>query len=105
MVPSDFVLLKSLPRTVSGKLDRRALPEVDRTYRASQAGFVAPRTELERAMAAVWQEVLGSRKVGLEDNFFDLGGHSLLMVRLRNRLQQALQTDISIIDLFRYPYY
>jgi amino acid adenylation domain-containing protein len=103
MVPADFVLLQALPRTLSGKLDKQALPEVERTYIASHAAFIAPQTELERTIAAVWQEVLGIRKVGLEDNFFDLGGHSLLMVRLRNKLQQALQTDISIIELFQYP--
>jgi acyl carrier protein len=103
MMPTDFVLLPALPRTVSGKLARQALPDVDRTQRASQTGFVAPRTALERTIAAVWQEVLGIKKVGLGDNFFDLGGHSLLMVRLRNKLQQALQRDISIIELFQYP--
>jgi acyl carrier protein len=103
MMPSDFVLLQALPRTVSGKLDKQALPGVEHTYTASHAGFLAPQTELERTIAAVWQEVLGIRKVGLEDNFFDLGGHSLLMVRLRNKLRQALQTDISIINLFQYP--
>jgi acyl carrier protein len=62
-----------------------------------------PRRHEERARAVVSQEVLAIKKVGLDDNSFDLGGHSLLMVRLRNKLQQALESDISIFDLFRFP--
>jgi aryl carrier-like protein len=64
---------------------------------------VAPGTELEHDIAAAWREVLGTDQTGLHDNFFDLGGHSLLLVWLQTRLRQRLSTDISPVDLFQYP--
>src|SRR5579864_3196678 len=102
LVPSAFVPLPRLPLTPNGKLDRRALPPP--AADAELAGrYQAPATDLELEIAAVWQEVLGVERVGVHDNFFDLGGHSLLLVRLHSRLQEALGADLSLIELFSHP--
>src|SRR5207253_2261080 len=76
MVPSGWVVLPELPLTPNGKVDRRALP-VDGVVEGVVAAFVAPVSEVQRRIAVVWQELLGVERVGLRDNFFDLGGHSL----------------------------
>lgn len=104
MVPSAFVIMPdALPRTPNGKLDRKNLPPPDRIRSGSDTGFVAPKTKLERRIAAVWQEVLGAKEIGVQDNFFDLGGHSLLMIRLHGKLREELAISQSVTDLFRYP--
>ncbi|MFJ9563740.1 amino acid adenylation domain-containing protein [Streptomyces fuscichromogenes] len=101
MVPEVFVALAEFPTTVSGKLDRRALPEpAGGRPRLSQA-YVAPRTDTEKALAAVWAETLGWDQVGVHDNFFDLGGTSMLILTVRRRLKQAAAFgDVSVADLF-----
>jgi precorrin-6B methylase 2/acyl carrier protein len=103
MVPSAYVLLNSLPRTPNGKIDRRRLPAQTGTRMELDGTYVAPRTKTERTISSIWQELLDVAKVGVYDNFFDLGGHSLLMVRLRDRLRESLNVQPAIIDLFRYP--
>lgn len=103
MVPAAFVVLDALPLTPNGKVDRRALPSPSQARPALEATYLPPQNEVERAIATVWQEVLGIEKVGVHDNFFDLGGHSLLMVQVRTRLRAVLPTDVSIVDLFKYP--
>ncbi|HVR98125.1 MAG TPA: amino acid adenylation domain-containing protein [Thermoanaerobaculia bacterium] len=100
MVPAAFVPLAELPRTPNGKLDRRALPDPEP---AAQTAQRAPASELERAIAEVWQEVLGLDKVDARANFFDLGGHSLLMVRVHHRLRQVLGRDLSMVEMFKHP--
>ena len=70
---------------------------------ATDARFVAPRTEIERQVADLWQQVLGVDAVGVHDNFFDLGGHSLLMVQVHARLTDICRTALSVTDLFHYP--
>jgi hypothetical protein len=103
MVPGSLVLMEALPLTPNGKVDRRALPARE-SERPDQAGqFVAPQTEMERAITVVWQEVLGLERVGVHDNFFDLGGHSLLLVRLQSRLREALRREVAIVELLRSP--
>jgi amino acid adenylation domain-containing protein len=101
MLPSAFVPLDALPRTPNGKLDRKALPAP--AARALPAADQSPQTELERTIAAIWQEVLQIETVGRAENFFDLGGHSLRMVAVQHTLQARLQREIAIVDLFRYP--
>jgi surfactin family lipopeptide synthetase A len=86
--------------TANGKLDRQALPAPGEA--AAGEAFVAPRNELERAIAAVWREVLGLERVGVHDNFFESGGSSLLIVKLHGRLNEALGTDVPIMELFRH---
>ncbi|MET0400464.1 MAG: amino acid adenylation domain-containing protein [Longimicrobiaceae bacterium] len=105
MVPAAFVVLDAFPLTRSGKTDRRALPAPGAAARAGDepAAHAAPRSDVERAIAAAWQEVLGVDAVGLDDNFFDLGGHSLLLARLRSRLAGRFPGEVSVVVLFRYP--
>jgi hypothetical protein len=103
MVPTTFVTLDALPLSPNGKLDRRALPPPDVARPAAGAPFVAPQTAAERTIAAIWQEVLGLPQVGLHDNFFDLGGHSLLLTRVHAELRRQLATDLTLIDLFKHP--
>jgi aryl carrier-like protein len=105
MVPSAFIWLARLPLTPSGKLDRRALAALpgESAPAGPSAGYVEPRGEIERAVAAAWQEVLQVGRVGVADNFFDLGGHSLLMLRLHAVLQERLGRALTIVDLFRHP--
>ena len=96
MVPSHFMLLDAMPLSANGKLDRRALPRPD-VNRAAQA-HVAPRTELEQRLAALWAEVLQVEQVGLADNFFALGGHSLLAVALAGRIRDEFSVSIKLHD-------
>ena len=103
MVPSAFVLLEALPVTANGKLDRRALPAVDRTHLSQETEFVAPRTPLEAKLAEKWAEVLGVERIGIHDNFFDLGGHSLMATQLISRLREAFQVDLPLQSLFEMP--
>ena len=103
MVPAHYLDLPSLPLTPSGKVDRRSLPEPQGTRPDAGAGYVAPRSELERTIAAVWRDLLGVDRIGAEDNFFELGAHSLLIVRAHGRLRQALGRELTAIDLFRHP--
>ncbi len=102
MVPALWLALERLPLTPNGKIDRRALP-APRAATAAAAEYVAPRTDTERAIAEVWREVLGIDRVGRNDKFFALGGHSLLLVRAHGRLAERLGREIAVIDLFRHP--
>ncbi|MEW2513754.1 amino acid adenylation domain-containing protein [Streptomyces sp. NPDC046870] len=101
MVPSAFVALERLPLTPNGKVDRRALPAPE--PRASAAGGPAPRTPVERAIAAAWSQVLGTEVTGVDDNFFELGGHSLLATQVTSRLRDALGVEVPVRALFAAP--
>jgi amino acid adenylation domain-containing protein len=101
MVPAAFVTLEKLPLTPSGKVDRAALPAP--TDRPTSAGQMSPRSEIERQIADIWQEVLGIQRVGVQENFFDLGGHSLLLVRVHTQLIKRLGLTVPIVKLFEYP--
>ena len=87
----------------NGKLDRRALPSPNGHQPASQTEFVAPRNEIERTVAQIWTEVLGVEQVGIHDNFFDLGGHSLRLLQVHLRLREALHRELPLFELFQYP--
>ena len=102
MVPSAFVVLDRLPTLASGKLDRAAFPPPD-GVRPEDETFVAPQTAMERTVSEVWQKLLELDRIGIDDNFFDLGGHSLLIVRLQAKLQQVLNRQVSVIELFQFP--
>jgi acyl transferase domain-containing protein len=103
MVPAALVFLDELPRNVNGKLDLARLPAPAHTRPELAAAYAAPRSELERGIAAVWSAALKLESVGLDDNFFDLGGHSLLMAKVHARLGEALGREVSLIELFQYP--
>jgi amino acid adenylation domain-containing protein len=105
MVPSAFVFLDALPLSANGKVDRRALPIQEGLLQKLEVSYVAPQTDIEQIIATVWQELLGVEKVGVNDNFFDLGGNSLLLTKtyseFKNRLPNEVQF-LSLIDLFNY---
>src|SRR5271157_4037856 len=103
MVPSAFVVLDKLPLTPNAKIDRKALPPP--TYDRVQAAHesAAPRTENEQAVAAIWSEVLKVGGIGLEDNFFDLGGHSLLVIRAVSRIRDVFEVDLPPSTFFAHP--
>ncbi|HYO55369.1 beta-ketoacyl synthase N-terminal-like domain-containing protein, partial [Archangium sp.] len=102
MVPSALVLLDALPLMPNGKVDRRALPAPGEGH-GSENTMVVPQTELERTVAAIWQEVLGLPKVGTNDRFFDLGGNSLSIVEVQKKLSIALGVEVKLTKLFQYP--
>lgn len=103
MVPGACVLLGSLPRTLEGKTDRRALPPPSPDDLQVSEDSVAPRTELEQRLARLWMETLKFDKVGVRDNFFDLGGQSLLAVSLFLRIESELGRKLPLATLFRAP--
>src|SRR5262249_20272702 len=101
-VPSGFVILDRLPQTPNGKIDRKAMPAPDQTREAA-ATFVAPRTATEDALAKIWGERLGLGAVGVPDNFFDLGGHSVQAVQLVARASKLLGRAVPVKALFLHP--
>jgi amino acid adenylation domain-containing protein len=103
MVPSAFVCLESLPLNPNGKVDRRALPAPEGRPDLEQA-LVPPRNDLEKEIAAIWRDVLHLDDVGVHDNFFDLGGHSLTLLRVHGKIRGRMRNaDVKIVDLFQYP--
>ncbi|MER7491262.1 non-ribosomal peptide synthase/polyketide synthase [Streptomyces pharetrae] len=101
MVPSSFTVLDALPMTVSGKVDRRALPAPDFEGGEREREFVAPRTPEEETLARIWAEVLGARRVGVTDNFFELGGDSILSIQAVSRARAA-GLHLTSRDVFRH---
>ncbi|HEU4561929.1 MAG TPA: non-ribosomal peptide synthetase, partial [Longimicrobium sp.] len=101
MVPAAFVWVDALPRTTSGKLDRRALPEHEDS--AEVQAYVAPRSELEARLAEIWSQVLGVERVGVHDDFFDLGGESILAMRLVARVREELGGQLGVAELLQAP--
>lgn len=102
MVPATFEMIAALPLAPSGKIDRRALPEPKSEAVISEA-FVAPSTPLEGLLASAWQEVLRLPAVSVHDNFFDIGGHSLLAARVVSIVSRSLTVDFGMVDLFQSP--
>jgi len=101
LIPADYVPVDEMPLTRNGKVDERRLPELVRT---APAGFNAPSTEVERAIAAIWIEVLGRGQPGVHDNFFtDLGGHSLLATQVVSRIRGAFGIELSLRRFFELP--
>ncbi|MEG4231276.1 amino acid adenylation domain-containing protein [Microcoleus sp. Pol11C3] len=103
MIPSNFVFVNHLPLTPNGKIDRKALPAPDVINPHLETTYLAPQTEIEQAIATVWQQILQLEKVGVDDNFFDLGGHSLLMAQAHSQLREVVDREVSMIEMFKYP--
>jgi amino acid adenylation domain-containing protein len=103
MVPATFVRLGTLPHTPSGKVDRRALPTPSLVRPALEELYVAPRTDTERQVAAVWCRILDLEQVGIHDDFFELGGHSLLAMELLFRVQEAMHVEVPLASFFETP--
>src|SRR5205085_8042765 len=101
MAPSSFVLLSALPRTPNGKIDRQALPEPADAEDTEL--FVAPRTRVEEVLCRIWAELLGVEEVGVNNSFFDLGGHSLMAMQLLSRLRGIFQLELPLRVIFEAP--
>ncbi|HST78329.1 MAG TPA: amino acid adenylation domain-containing protein, partial [Verrucomicrobiae bacterium] len=102
MIPSEILQLEQLPLTHSGKVDRKVLSNRQPDVQQSQA-LVLPRTKYERSLADIWKQVLGREAVGVDDNFFDVGGHSLLLAQVHARLLKALDKPLPMVKLFEHP--
>ena len=98
MLPNVLVQLEAMPLTPNGKVDRKALPEPEQ----DQRNYVAPRNELEQALCLIWQDILGITRVGVQDDFFQLGGNSILAISLSHRISTVLQREVSLATLFRH---
>lgn len=103
MVPAAYVVLDKMPLTLNGKVNRRALPAPDVRRRALDVEFVVPQSELEQTIALAWKEILQIEDVGIYDNFFDLGGNSLLLIQVHRQLAAQLDADLPITTLFQHP--
>jgi acyl carrier protein len=103
MVPAAFVVLATLPMTATGKVDLRALPAPDGERPEQEQAYIAPRDELEEQLAAIWGELLGVDRVGINDSFFDLGGHSLLSTQVVSRVREELGVALPLGLLFEAP--
>ena len=103
MVPAHFEVLDGFPLTANGKVDRAALPAPAAARRDSVAVFAPPEDETEEVLAAIWRDVLGVDRVGRHDNFFDLGGHSLLLTQVRALLAERTGRDVTMVQLFQRP--
>jgi acyl carrier protein len=101
MVPSAYVVLERWPLTTTGKIDRRALPRP--SYQTTAGAYVAPSGKVEQQIAEIWKQVLGVERVGVYDNFFALGGHSLLLARVQAQLSEQFQQPIALTTLFERP--
>ncbi|MDZ7949849.1 amino acid adenylation domain-containing protein [Nostoc sp. DedQUE09] len=103
MMPTAFITLEALPLTPNGKVDHKALPAPDTARPELETVYQPPQTEVEKTIADIWQEVLNLENVGINDNFFQLGGHSLLLVQVHNKLQKIFQRDFLLVEMFQYP--
>ncbi len=102
MVPSHFLAMAELPRTPNLKIDRKALPSPDAML-AGKRAVVAAEDDTEGSILTIWRQALGTDEVGVEDNFFDSGGHSILAVRVHREIMQRLGVELQVTDLFRFP--
>ncbi|MDF5721977.1 MAG: amino acid adenylation domain-containing protein [Rhizonema sp. PD37] len=103
MIPSVFIFLEALPLTPNGKVNREALLTPDQNRTEREKIYVEPRTPVEELMAKIWSQVLGIEQVGIYDNFFDLGGHSLLITQLVVRVRETFQVELPLRNLFETP--
>src|SRR6185369_1198627 len=103
MLPGALVLLDEFPLTSNGKIDRRKLPEPDRSDLIARSEFDSPQTPTDELLIRLWGEMLGLKQVGRLDNFFELGGHSLLATRLVARIRDTFKVDLSLRRLFETP--
>ncbi len=102
MIPACFVKIGKVPLNPSGKLDRNALPRPLESDFHSGSTYEAPKTDIQQIIAETWQDVLGREKVGIRDNFSDLGGNSLDFVKVANKLKEKLDREITVLTLFTY---
>jgi amino acid adenylation domain-containing protein len=103
MVPAVFVMLDTLPLTANGKVDRKALPAPDGTRQELQTSFVAATTDAEQKIAAIWKEAIGIDSIGVDDNFFEVGGDSLVMIEVQWKLKDVFGSDVPLAQMFQHP--
>jgi amino acid adenylation domain-containing protein len=103
MIPASFIVLDQFPLTLNGKVDRSHFPDPDDCKAEQPTDYLAPKTDVERAIAGIWQDALKLEKVGLNDNFFDIGGHSLLLLQVHSQIREVLERELAIVDMFKYP--
>jgi len=103
MIPSQFVFLEALPLTPSGKVDRKSLPEPEVGQRQVEGTYVSPRTEIEKQLAEIWSQLLRIEQIGIHDNFFQVGGHSLLAIQIVSRIRAIYNVEVSLRVLFESP--
>ncbi|MFL6200195.1 MAG: amino acid adenylation domain-containing protein [Thermoanaerobaculia bacterium] len=105
MVPSVFSFLEELPRTPSGKVDRRAVSRMEADEVRADLGidFAAPRNHVEEMLVGIWADLLGVERVGIHDDFFQLGGHSLLVAKLASRVRQSFHVELPMVEVFKKP--
>jgi len=102
MIPSYFIPLDELPLNPNGKIDRKKLPPVDTSIGVGDGGFVVAQSDIEKKIAGIWKDVLGRDKVGVETNFFELGGNSIDLIKINTRIKEELNVDIPMVIMFRY---
>jgi len=102
MIPSVYMKLDAMPLTPNGKIDRKALPEPDYEQMMSNS-YVAPSSETEKQLVEIWSEILDVDKVGVQDNFFDIGGHSLMATQVISKIREVFQCEIPLRDIFDEP--
>jgi acyl carrier protein len=103
MVPRVFAVLDALPLTSSGKVDRRALPVTEWNGQAERMPYEAPRTAVEEIVAGIWADVLGMDQIGINENFFDLGGHSLLVTKVISRVRSVFEVEVPLMEMIETP--
>ncbi|MCP4157929.1 MAG: amino acid adenylation domain-containing protein, partial [bacterium] len=102
MIPQYFVWMEKMPLTPNGKIDRNVLKKLE-ALASGKGEYVAPKTGMEKSITEIWQEVLGEEKIGIHDNFFEVGGNSLKIVQLSSKLKDVIGKDIPVATMFRYP--
>ncbi|NQY43474.1 MAG: hypothetical protein HRT87_09045, partial [Legionellales bacterium] len=100
MIPNSLIMMDIFPLTINGKLDKKAFPNAD--FSSSDALYVAPKTGTELALCGIWEEVLGLGRVGVTDDFFRIGGDSILSIKVSYRMSEFLEKDIKVADIFKY---
>lgn len=103
MIPSFFMVLPEMPLLPNGKLNKKMLPEPGRLRRSVRNEFVEAANDNEAKVKRIWEAVLNARNIGVNDNFFDIGGHSLLVVQVYYKIKESFDTNITVVDMFKYP--
>jgi amino acid adenylation domain-containing protein len=103
MIPTSFVQMDKMPLTQSGKIDRKALSQLDQEPKKLNVTYVAPQSDMERIAADTWKEVLHLEEIGINDNFFDLGGNSFDIIKINNKLRERLNREIPMVKMFEFP--
>lgn len=103
MVPSFFIILDEFPLLPNGKLDQRSLPQPQSVRERYSSNYVAAKNDIEKKVEKIWEGILNIDHIGVNDNFFDIGGHSLLLIQVYYKMKENFDTDLEVVDMFQYP--